>query len=60
MTDAAFSSASSAAYHLGVKLVAAPPVMQIIRPTNLQASITVSRQASHPQIAGASTTAASR
>jgi cell migration-inducing and hyaluronan-binding protein len=26
-----------------VKLVAAPPVMQIIRPTDLQASITVSR-----------------
>jgi cell migration-inducing and hyaluronan-binding protein len=26
-----------------VKLVAAPPVMQVIRPTDLQASITVSR-----------------
>jgi cell migration-inducing and hyaluronan-binding protein len=26
-----------------VKLVAAPPVMQIIRPTDLQASITVTR-----------------
>jgi len=28
---------------LWVKLVAAPPVSQIIRPTDLQASITVSR-----------------
>jgi len=26
-----------------VKLVAAPPVMEVIRPTDLQASITVSR-----------------
>jgi hypothetical protein len=28
---------------LWVKLVAAPPIMKIIRPTDLQASITVSR-----------------
>ncbi len=44
-----------------VKLVAAPPVMEIIRPTDLQASITVSRETSGgAQAAGASTTAAAR
>jgi cell migration-inducing and hyaluronan-binding protein len=41
---------------LWVKLVAAPPVMEIIRPTDLQATITVSRA----QIAVASSSATSR
>ena len=43
-----------------VKLVAAPPVSSIIRPTDLQASITVSREARDAQIASATSGTASR
>jgi cell migration-inducing and hyaluronan-binding protein len=62
---AALRQATETSWHrdgntVWVKLVAAPPVSEIIRPTDLQAKITVSRQAGGTQVAGSATTTASR